>query len=59
MYGGAFSSRIPAKMDIVLMEAIGIRKGVEVAKAGGITHWDKEWCQIGGGHVAFFLYLYV
>ncbi|KAF7818773.1 uncharacterized protein G2W53_024228 [Senna tora] len=30
---GAFSSKI-----LAMMEAIGIRKGIEVAQAGGITH---------------------
>ncbi|KAF7831688.1 LINE-type retrotransposon LIb DNA [Senna tora] len=35
---GAFSSSIPAMMDVALMEAIGIKKGIDVAREGGITH---------------------
>ncbi|KAF7806916.1 reverse transcriptase [Senna tora] len=35
---GAFSSSIPAMMDVALMEAIGIKKGIEVAREGRITH---------------------
>ncbi|KAF7836704.1 ribonuclease H [Senna tora] len=35
---GAFSCKIPRMEDIAVMEAMGIRKGIEVAQAGGITH---------------------
>ncbi|KAF7822353.1 putative sodium-coupled neutral amino acid transporter 6 [Senna tora] len=38
MYVGAFSSSIPAMMDVALMEAVGIKKGIEVAREAGVTH---------------------
>ncbi|KAF7830887.1 ribonuclease H [Senna tora] len=35
---GAFSGKVPSMGDVTLMEALGMRKGIEVARDGGITH---------------------
>ncbi|KAF7801366.1 SKP1-like protein 14 [Senna tora] len=35
---GAFSGKVPPMGDVTLMEALGMRKGIEVARDGGITH---------------------
>ncbi|KAF7811004.1 scopoletin glucosyltransferase-like [Senna tora] len=35
---GAFSGKVLPMGDVTLMEALGMRKGIEVARDGGITH---------------------
>ncbi|KAF7842138.1 hypothetical protein G2W53_004436 [Senna tora] len=35
---GAFSGKVPSMGDVTLMEALGMRKGIEVARDVGITH---------------------
>ncbi|KAF7839642.1 ribonuclease H [Senna tora] len=39
---GAFSSKIPAMRDIALMEAMGMKKDIDVVQEGGITHLIVE-----------------
>ncbi|KAF7814829.1 ribonuclease H [Senna tora] len=39
---GAFSGKVAAMGDVALMEAVGLRKGIEVAREGGISHLCVE-----------------
>ncbi|KAF7809749.1 retrotransposon protein, putative, unclassified [Senna tora] len=35
---GAFAGKVAAMGDVALMEAVGLKRGIEVAREGGITH---------------------
>ncbi|KAF7810211.1 uncharacterized protein G2W53_036954 [Senna tora] len=39
---GAFSCKAPAMRDAALMEAMGMKKGIEIASDGGISHLIVE-----------------